>query len=45
MAQKGMRLPFDVSGLRVLFYEDSIRGKILLEEGLDKYLKEILSSN
>jgi hypothetical protein len=35
-------LPFDVSAFRVLFYDDSIGGKPLLEEGLRRHLREIL---
>ncbi len=38
----GSRLPFDVSGFRVLFYDDSIGGKPKLEEGLRNHLRQIL---
>lgn len=35
------KLPFDLSGFRVLFYENSIGGKRQVEEGLKKHLKAI----
>lgn len=38
-------LPFDVSAFRVLFYEDSIGGKLKLEIGLRKHLKQILGND
>ena len=38
-------LPFDLSAFRVLFYDDSIGGKLKLETGLRKHLKEILGSD
>jgi hypothetical protein len=38
-------LPFDVSGFRVLFYENSIAGKRKFEEGLQKHIAAILSKN
>lgn len=37
-------LPFDLSAFRVLFYDDSIGGKLKLESGLRKHLKEILGN-
>lgn len=43
LAKKGTKLPFDVAGFRVLFYEDTIGGKSLLEEGLRKHLDAILN--
>jgi hypothetical protein len=42
LAQKGTRLPFDVAGFRVLFYEDSIGGKARLDESLRKHVAEVL---
>lgn len=36
------KLPFDLSGFRVLFYENSIGGKRKVEEGLRKHLQAIL---
>lgn len=42
LARAGTELPFDVSGFRVLFYEDSIAGKARLEEGLIRHLGAIL---
>lgn len=37
------KLPFDLSGFRVLFYENSIGGKRKVQEGLEKHLQSILS--
>ena len=39
---KAKDLPFDVSGYRCLFYENSIGGKRKVEEGLRKHLDTIL---
>lgn len=36
------RLPFDISGFRVLFYENSIPGKKKFEEGLRRHIASIL---
>ena len=44
LAKVGTRLPFDVSGFRVLFYEDSIAGKAKLEEGLMRHLHSVLGT-
>jgi hypothetical protein len=41
LAERGKPLPFDVSGYRVLFYENSIGGKAKLEQGLRKHLESI----
>lgn len=38
---KRSKLPFDVSGFRTLFYEDSIMGKSNIESTLKKYLEVI----
>lgn len=38
-------LPFDLSAFRVLFYDDSIGGKLRLETGLRKHLKQILGND
>jgi hypothetical protein len=35
-------LPFDVSGYRVIFYDDTIRGKRDIEENLRKHLENVL---
>lgn len=43
IAEKGKELPFDISGFRVLFYENSIGGKKKIEEGLNKHINSILS--
>lgn len=42
IAEKGTKLPFDLSPFRVLMYENSISGKEKIEESLRKYLREIL---
>ncbi len=38
---KREKLPFDISGFRTLFYEDSISGKSKIENSLRKYLENI----
>ena len=47
LAEKGTKLPFDVSSFRTLFYENSIAGKKKFEEGLRKHIRASLhySSN
>jgi len=42
LAEKNKKLPFDLSGFRCLFYENSIGGKRKVEEGLKKHLQAIL---
>lgn len=42
LAKKGTSLPFDVSGFRVLFYEDTIGGKSRVERGLRNHLRALL---
>lgn len=42
IAEKGRSLPFDVSPFRTLFYENSIGGKMKLEEGLQEHINAIL---
>jgi len=42
LAEEGKALPFDISGYRCLFYENSIGGKRKVEEGLVKHLSAIL---
>jgi hypothetical protein len=42
LAHKGTKLPFDVAGFRVLFYENSIGGKARLDENLRKHVAEVL---
>lgn len=42
LAEKGQKLPFDIQGYRVIFYENSIKGKKSVEENLRKHLKAIL---
>jgi len=41
LAERGKRLPFDVSGYRVLMYDNTIAGKRQVEDGLRKHLKAI----
>jgi hypothetical protein len=43
IAEKGTKLPFDVSPFRILLYENSIGGKAKIEEGLRKHLQAIFS--
>jgi hypothetical protein len=43
IAEKGTKLPFDVSPFRVLFYENTIAGKRNIQEGLRKHLNSILN--
>jgi hypothetical protein len=38
LAEKGQQLPFDVSGFRVIFYDDSIGGKRRVESELNRHL-------
>jgi hypothetical protein len=45
LARKETELPFDVSGFRVLFYEDSIGGKNKLKEGLARHLRAIVGTD
>jgi hypothetical protein len=42
LAQKGTKLPFDVAGFRVLFYENTIGGKARLDESLRRHIGEVL---
>lgn len=44
LAQRGKTLPFDVSGFRVLFYDDTIAGKSVLEKGLRHHIESIRTS-
>ena len=43
LAEEGTRLPFDLSGYRVIFYKDAIRGKSNLEAELHQHLANILN--
>jgi nucleoside 2-deoxyribosyltransferase len=36
------KLPFDVSGYRVIFYDDTIRGRRDIEESLEKHLENVI---
>lgn len=42
LARRNGTLPFDISGHRVIFYDDSIRGKPEVEAALRKHLSSIL---
>ena len=42
LAQRGTLLPFDLSGFRVIFYDDSIKGKGEVEKNLRKHLKNLI---
>jgi hypothetical protein len=42
LAERGKTLPFDISGYRCLFYDNSIGGKREIEEGLRKHLHAII---
>jgi hypothetical protein len=43
--RKQERLPFDISGFRTLFYENSISGKSQVEESLRKHLLSLPGSD
>lgn len=42
IAEKGTKLPFDVSPFRTLFYENTIAGKKKIEEGFKKHISSVL---
>jgi len=42
LAEKGTILPFDISGFRTLFYENSIAGRARFDDGLRKHLGAIV---
>lgn len=39
------KLPFDVSGFRTLFYDNTIGGKALIEEGLRHHIRAVLNQS
>jgi hypothetical protein len=45
LAQRGKELPFDIRSYRVIFYDDSIGGKPVLEKTLQKHLESILGES
>ena len=45
LARRGGELPFDISGYRVIFYDDTIGGKPQVETTLNKHLTNILRSH
>lgn len=44
LAERGIEIPFDISGYRCIFYDNTIKGGIDLEDNLRKHLKNILQS-
>lgn len=44
LAERGNALPFDVSGYRCIFYDNTIGGKAVVQESLARHLKNILGS-
>jgi hypothetical protein len=42
LAERGKQPPFDISGYRHLFYDNTIGGKKQVEEGLRKHLQAIM---
>ncbi len=44
IAEAGMKLPFDLSGFRTLFYQNTMDGNAKFEEGLRKHLDAVLSA-
>ena len=42
LARRGQELPFDIRSYRVIFYEDTIGGKPIVEENLRKHLHAVL---
>ncbi|MBI2917031.1 MAG: hypothetical protein HYY01_03470 [Chloroflexi bacterium] len=44
IAEHETKLPFDVSPFRVLLYENTIRGKMQIDEGLRRHLQAVLSA-
>jgi hypothetical protein len=44
LSQREKQPPFDLSGYRVIFYDDSIKGKREVEENLRKHLKNLLKA-
>jgi hypothetical protein len=42
LAEKTTKLPFDLSAFRVLFYENSIAGKVKIEQGLQRHIKAVM---
>jgi hypothetical protein len=45
IAERGTKLPFDVSPFRTIFYDNSISGKPRLERGLKEFLVNIMSDS
>ena len=43
LAERGSGLPFDISGYRVIFYDDAIRSKSSLESDLRRHLSSIFN--
>ncbi len=45
IAERGTKLPFDVSPFRTLFYDNTIAGKPRLEAGLNEAIKAVLGTS
>src|SRR5439155_13549870 len=44
LAERDLKLPFDVSGYRVIFYDNTIGGKQVVEDALRRHLTAIINS-
>lgn len=44
LARRGQELPFDIRSYRVIFYDDSIRGKTVVESELRRHLASVIGS-
>jgi len=44
LAERGTEIPFDISGYRCIFYDNTIKGGIDFEDNLRKHLENILQS-
>jgi hypothetical protein len=44
LAQRGRSLPFDVSGYRCIFYDNTIGGKAVVQDSLTRHLQNILAN-
>jgi hypothetical protein len=44
LAERGRTLPFDVSGYRCIFYDNTIGGKAVVQDSLTRHLRNILGA-
>ena len=44
LAERGRELPFDVSGYRCIFYDNTIGGKAVVQDSLTRHLTNILAN-